>query len=659
MSLILLRDVQMAFGGQDVLRGASGEAPRGARIGIVGPNGGGKSTLLHIIAGLQTPTGGSIQRARDARVIYVAQEPEVDPISSVYGDALNAFPGMRDTERRLADLAHDMAAADASIAIRARAEYEQLHHEFELRGGYSYESEVQRTLSGLGLTADFWNRRAAGLSGGERARLALAKALLQQPDVLLLDEPTNHLDLQMLDWLEGFLSEWRGTLITVSHDRYFLDRVVSTIWELRNGRIEVFPGNYSHYAVLREERDRRRQDLFERQQEEIARQEEFIRRYRNSQKSRQARGRQKQLNRLERIEAVQQDATVSLGIDRGLRSAQVALRLNRLVVEHPGRRGEALVTAPQVVEAERGSRIAIVGPNGAGKTTLLGVLAGERAPLSGRVEYGEGVKLSYFRQAAEDLDPEDEVLMSFLELRNRPISEARDILARFLFRHDEIYKMVGDLSGGERARLALARVFGDGSNVLLLDEPTNHLDLPSREALEQVLPSYQGVIIFVSHDRRFIDTVATHVWSVEDGRLLPVTGNWTEFQRLRPRLLLSPALSPVSVPATAGVSNGAQLTSDISEAMPSNGEAPKPQSGAPARVARAEERRLAARVRDLERAVTDAEAELAALHNQLELATQRHDVERVTGLGTAIVVHEQRLHQLMADWEAAAQAAGA
>ncbi|MBI2760539.1 MAG: ABC-F family ATP-binding cassette domain-containing protein [Chloroflexi bacterium] len=634
-----VENLKMAYGGQDVLTGASAELPKRARAGVVGPNGGGKSTLMRLIAGLDQPTGGRITRQRDARIVYVAQEPEVDPVASVYGDALHVFGELRALERQVTEAASALSSAAGAAVRSAHETYDRLHHEFEARGGYTYEAAVRRALTGLGLPEPFWGRRAAGLSGGERARLALAKALLRDPDVLLLDEPTNHLDLDALDWLEDFLISWPGTLMAVSHDRYFLDRVVDRIWEVRDGKVDTYPGTYSHFARQREERDRRQQEMYERQQEEIAKTEEFIRRYRNSQKSRQARGRQKLLNRLERVESVKRRATVHLAIDAGLRSGQTVLRLNRVVVEHPGRRGEPLFVAPQMVEVERGYRVAIVGPNGAGKTTLLRTLAGEVAPLSGRVEEGDGVEMAFFRQAAENLDPDQDVIMSFLEDRNRPLAESRDILARFLFRGEEIYKRVGDLSGGERSRLALARVFGNGSNLLLLDEPTNHLDLPSREALESVLPSYPGAILFVSHDRRFIDTVATHIWSVEDGRLTTLPGNWTEYQALRTKA----AERAQAEAAAARVAEATERTLMRGSSRP----------------ATKDERRQAARVRDLEREVSDAEAALTNLQTELEAAVADQHVDRIRGLGQAVVDAEARLNELISAWEDAAVEAGA
>ncbi|MFN8556151.1 MAG: ABC-F family ATP-binding cassette domain-containing protein [Dehalococcoidia bacterium] len=461
---------------------------------------------------------------------------------------------------------------------------------------------------------------------------------------MLLDEPTNHLDIAALAWLEDFLTSWRGALMVVSHDRYFLDRVVDRIWEVRDGRVDIYSGAYSAFARQRAERDLRRQQMYEKQQVEIARTEEFIRRYSAGQRAREARGRQTRLDRLERIEAVAQRATVKLAIDAGARSGRVVVRLNRFAVEHPGRKGEPIITATRTIEIERGDRAALVGPNGSGKTTLLRTIVGELAPGAGRVEWGEGIRVAFFRQGAEDLDPEDDVLMSFLDARNRPLAEARNLLARFLFRGEEIFKRVGDLSGGERSRLALARIFGGGANFLILDEPTNHLDLPSREALETVLPEFPGAILFVSHDRRFIDAVATHVWAVEDSRLTPYTGGWSDYIARNPEAAGRagrPTMATAAVPRPEPVTNGA---------------------AAPARGARSqsskEERRNAARLRDLERDVTEAEAALTSAQAALTVATKARDVGRIATLGHAVVEAEARLAGLLEAWEQAATVAG-
>jgi ATP-binding cassette subfamily F protein 3 len=637
MSTLSIHDLRMAFGGHDVLRGVTADLPEGAHVGLVGPNGGGKSTLLRIVAGLETPTGGAVHRAQGDRLVYVAQEPLLVAGRSVFEEALSARAELLALEQALAEAADALAAATAEEADAAHEHYAELEMRFERSGGYTFESEAKRVLHGLGLTEAFWPRQAGELSGGERARLGLARALLQEPDVLLLDEPTNHLDLEALTWLEQTLAARKGTLVVVSHDRYFLDKVAGVIWELRDGVVTVFNGNYSAYERQRQERDARQQLEYERQQEFIAKTEEFIRRFKAGQRSREARGRETRLARMERIERVRERPRLSIGTGKVSRSGDIALRLTDLAVAHPGDPTRAILTAPRDLDLIRGDRVAIVGANGTGKTTLLRTIMGELAPLSGSARFGANVTPAFFRQAAEDLGPADSVLDVLVETTAGMIPEARDRAARFLFRGEDVFKIVGDLSGGERSRLSLARLFYSGANFLLLDEPTNHLDLPSREALESTLASWGGSLLFVSHDRRFIDMVATHLWLVEDGRLVRFEGNWSA------HLAAQTAPPPLPVDVAGLPSRGARPESS------------RPQPDRGRRPATREERRLEARVRELERQVSEAEQEVARLHRELEAASAAHDVERVRELGERYTAAEALLANVMEEWEAAAQ----
>jgi ATP-binding cassette subfamily F protein 3 len=627
----------MAFGGLDVLRGVTVDLPDGAHVGLVGPNGGGKSTLLRIIAGLETPVGGVVQRAQGDRLVYVAQEPLLVPGRSVFEEALSARAELLALEQELAEAADALAGASADQADAAHERYADLETRFERSGGYTFESEAKRILHGLGLTESFWPRQAGDLSGGERARLGLARALLQQPDVLLLDEPTNHLDLEALTWLEQTLAARKGTLVVVSHDRYFLDRVAGVVWELRDGVVTVFNGNYSAYEHQRRERDARQQIEYERQQEIIARTEEFIRRFKAGQRAKEAQGRATRLARLERIERVQDRPRLSINTGKVSRSGDIALRLTDLAVAHPGDPSRAILSAPREMDLLRGDRVAIVGANGAGKTTLLRTIMGELAPLAGSARFGANVTPAFFRQAAEDLDPADTVLDVLVETTAGMIPEARDRAARFLFRGEDVFKVVGDLSGGERSRLSLARLFYSGANFLLLDEPTNHLDLPSREALESALVTWGGSLLFVSHDRRFIDTVATHLWLVKDGMLVRFEGNWSAY------LAAQATPPPLPVDVAGPVSRGARP------------EQPRPQAERGGRPATREERRLEARVRELERQVGEAEQEVARLHRELEAASAAHDVQRVRELGERYTAAEALLANVLKEWESAAQ----
>jgi ATP-binding cassette subfamily F protein 3 len=573
--------------------------------------------------------------------VYVAQEPLLVPGRSVFEEALSARGELLDLEHQLTAAAHDMADAAAAESAAAQARYAALETRFERAGGYTFEAEAKRVLHGLGLVEAFWPRQAGDLSGGERARLGLARALLQDPDVLLLDEPTNHLDLETLGWLEAMLVARRGTLVVVSHDRYFLDKVATTIWELRDGVVTSFSGNYSAYEQQRRERDARQALDYERQQAVIARTEEFIRRYGAGQRSKEAHGRQLRLDRMARIVPVARAQRLRLRPEKASRAGRVVLRLTDFQVAHPGDPARAIVTAPREIELERGDRIAIIGANGAGKTTLLRTVMGELPPLAGESRFGANVTPAFFRQASEDLDPDDSVLDVLLETTGGMIPEARDRAARFLFRGEDVFKRIGDLSGGERSRVALAGLFYSGANFLLLDEPTNHLDLPSREALESALAEYSGSLLFVSHDRRFIDAVATRLWFIRDGVIEVFNGNWSAWQ--------------ARTPAVEGQGAEAEALPGVAKREPPGDK--RPPTANPQPLTPAATRRLAARVRDLEQQVTEAEREVARLHEELEAASLAADVGRVRELGARYAAAEQLLANVLAEWEDAAQEA--
>ena len=376
---------------------------------------------------------------------------------------------------------------------------------------------MERVLDGVGLPEETLATLAADASGGERTRAALARALLSEPDFLILDEPTNYLDFGGLDWLEDFLSTFMGGFMVVSHDRYFLDKVANRILELDSGKLRSYPGNFSKYRELKEEQLRRQLIEYERQQEYIEREEAFIRRYKAGQRAREARGRQTRLDRLERVEKPHTDEEVHLGSLSTFRTGQIAIRTSKLSVGYQqDGQGVPLLTVADT-QLERGSRTAIVGSNGIGKTTLLRTILGGMPPIAGSARLGYNVEPGYYSQGSTDLPQHSTVMDAFLDARNLRIPDARNYLARFLFRGDDVFKPTSALSGGERSRLALARLLITEPNLLILDEPTTHLDIPSREALESMLGNYGGTLLFVSHDRRLISQLASQLWIVEDG----------------------------------------------------------------------------------------------------------------------------------------------
>ena len=544
-----VNDLAKFFGPDEIFRNVSFQIADREHVALVGVNGAGKSTLLRIIAGMDTASEGEIAIARGARVAVLAQEPRFESDRTVRQEAQLAFDEALSALARMRELEEAMQSARGDGLDQLFEEYERLSLHFEVAGGFDVEHRTDEVLMGLGFGSEQMDEPVRTLSGGQKTRIALAKALLADPDLLLLDEPTNHLDLGMLDWLEGFLGTWRGAFLVVSHDRYFLDRVTSRTLDLSFGRLEDYPAPYGRYLMLRAERRARHLQEYEEQRELIARTEEFIRRFKAGQRSREARGRQTRLDRLERIDRPQEHAALTLRVQPTIRSGREVLTATPLRVGYSGPGGERELLSTPELRVERGDRVAIIGQNGSGKSTLLRTIVGELAPLSGRVGFGTNVKVGYYAQGHEGL-PVDGSPLSIL-VATQPMSEdaARTYLARFLFRGDEVYRPVSALSGGERSRLALACLLVEGANLLILDEPTNHLDIQSRETLEEMLTGYDGTVVFVSHDRFFIDRVATRVWDIAEGRLIPYLGNFSDATRQKSKLSAPEPPAPRPVPA--------------------------------------------------------------------------------------------------------------
>ena len=624
MPLLTISDVSLAYGGRDVLSHVSARLDAGDRVGLVGPNGAGKTSLLRLIAGEERPNGGQVALAGGSKLGYVPQIPHVSPDRSVREEVLSGIAHLAELEHAIEAAAHALTEAHGEAVAAAADRYDELTRRFEAEGGYRYRAEAEEILAGLRLPERLWGQPATGMSGGEKSRIALARVLLAKPDVLLLDEPTNHLDIAGIGWLEGFLGRWPGAVIVVSHDRFFLDRVATEIWDLRGQRLAAYRGNYAAYVQQREDHIARQRDLYERQREKIEREEELIRRYKEGQRARWARGLQTRLDRVERLERPQEEATVKIRLGKASRTGRVGLLLEHLRIAQPGTAAHELLRFPPKVEVERGERIAIVGDNGTGKTTLLRTLMRECEPAHGTITFGANVRPGYYRQGTEHLDSRRSVLDELLATRNLPLQEARDLLARFLFRGEAIEQPVATLSGGERSRLALAKLSADDVNLLLLDEPTNHLDIASREALEAVLDGYQGTILFVTHDRTLIQNLATKTWLIQAGGVAVLEGGVIEMSAMTPK------------PA---------------------GPAPSTSTSAPRPVSQAREQaKRAKEVAALETAVEEAEARIRALAAELERASAARDPAQTGAIGAAYAEAERQLHQLMAAWEAAAQA---
>jgi ATP-binding cassette subfamily F protein 3 len=530
MSILRLQAVTREVGTFVILDRIEGAVALGDRIGLVGPNGAGKTTLLRIAAGIDEPDSGGVARKRGLTLGLLAQEAHLDA-------AFMAAPDVR------AAVHHGAAAVEAmgrELEVLEHAgqagepEYATLQHRFEAAGGYTLDLRVDEALSGLGFSHDDLARPPTSLSGGEQTRAALARLVVAQPDLLLLDEPTNHLDIGALEWLEEHLRRRTGSLIVASHDRAFLDATVTRIWELRDRRLTTFRGDYSAYHRQREERDVRAAKDAESHQDQVAREQELVQRYRSHRKFSKMHEHEARLERLQesRVDAPGQQRKLRLPVDGLLRAAparsgETVVRLDELEVGYlRAPEPPKHVAHVDFVAARRGERIGIVGPNGAGKTTLLRTIAGELPPLDGSITFGTGIQLGYLAQLRAAAFPGEKVLDVLLDTVAVTPGEARSYLARFLFRGDDVLKEVRLLSGGERSRLELALLGVMPSNLYLLDEPTNHLDIVAREAIESFLLSTPATMLVVSHDRRFLETVCERLWVVDDGLVAPFDGGY-------------------------------------------------------------------------------------------------------------------------------------
>ena len=572
MSLITVSNLTKSFGPRDIFVGVSFGIEKGARLGIVGPNGVGKTSLLRILAGEDEASSGTFHKTRGVRIGYLSQEADFQMSGSLWDMCEAVFSALIEQQAEMEQLEHMMATPAGTEAILEK--YGSLQHDFERRGGYTFQTRIRQVLSGLGFVASDYSLSLDHLSGGQRTRAFLARLLLSDPDLLLLDEPTNHLDIAAVEWLEGYLSQWEGAAVIVSHDRYFLDKAANGILEMTAAGIEEYRGNYSHYLRQRQERWERRFNVFESEKEKLVKDMEYIKKNIAGQNTLQAKGKLKRLTRVvQAIEQVGMDAAVNsswshLGVEtttspfsvdeadrrvRGLhlpdirppqlhlhlrtekRSGEMVIRSRDLEIGWPDK---SLFFSPDI-ELRRTDCAALIGPNGAGKSTFLKTILGQLEPRQGEVLLGASLHIGYFAQAHEGLNPANTLIQEIQAAApNMLMGEARQYLGKFLFSGDDAFKKIEVLSGGERGRLALAKLALEDSNLLLLDEPTNHLDIPSQEILEQVLEAYQGTILLVTHDRYLVDALATQVWEIhpDESTLSVFKGSYSQMHDERERL---------------------------------------------------------------------------------------------------------------------------
>lgn len=668
MSLITTYNISKHYGPLDIFAGLSLRIPKEARIALVGENGIGKTTLLRVLSGKEAPSGGKIQRASGLSTGYLPQEAKVDASSTLWEEALAALEGLLSMEKELEQLEGEMSqTADPDPALLDR--YGHLQETFQREGGYSYPAKIREVLGGLGFKEKEFHMPIARLSGGQRTRAFLGRLLLSEPDLLFLDEPTNHLDIQAIEWLEGYLSSFAGAMLIVSHDRYFIDEVCNRIWEMSRSGFETYRGNYTAYLQQRQERWQRRQALFQEEKKRLQNELDFVKRNIAGQRTSQAKGKLRRLSR--RIEAIEQlgiqaiqgkswaeisrdihTATspmsvpeahqriqalenpikkpqrLNMDLETQRRGGDLVLRTESLEVGYNDA-DQPLFTAPDIT-LTRGECAALIGPNGAGKTTFLKTILGEIPPFRGEVNLGANLDIGYFAQAHQDLNPQKTVLEEVQSVVNQGQEEyLRGYLAQYLFTGEEVFKQVRVLSGGERGRLALAKLALGDANLLLLDEPTNHLDIPSQETLQAVLAGYEGTILLVSHDRYLINALATQIWEIdvkEEG-LDVFKGSYEAYQEVSAQ---STRQEEMAKEAEASATQYREKKQAKNQAL-------------------ARERQRQARLKEVEERIAELEETLDALTERL--ADPPQDPGKVHQLGQAYDAAEEELEDLMGEWE--------
>jgi ATP-binding cassette, subfamily F, member 3 len=609
-------NVEKSYGPHDVLKGATWQHNPGEHVGLVGRNGAGKTTLFRLLLKQEEPDHGQIIRSSGMTIGHVGQHLDADPGMSLFDFVETAFAEVLRIERKMRTIEHDLADTTKSAAEHERLleKYAELQHDYEHADGYTLHAEVERVLTGVGFNdKKEWERPIHEFSGGQQNRAMLARVLLTKVDLLLLDEPTNHLDLNGIEFLEEFLQDFKGSYLLISHDRTFLNRTVSKIVELAHGKLVEYHGNYEKFLQLRGERMEKMAKDYERQQEYIAETQDFIRRNLAGQKTKQAKSRRKMLDKLDEFEPPETDETLAkFNLDGGARSGAIALTADRVSAGYAAK----TVLENFSIQIRRGERYAIMGPNGSGKSTLLKTFAGRVPPLAGTISYGQNVQVGYYDQTLGDLNPKGAVIDEVWNLdTTQTEEEVRSYLAQFSFFGEDVFKKTRELSGGEKGRLALAKIMYVGGNVMLLDEPTNHLDVYTREALEEALENFTGALIVVSHDRYFVDRVAENIIVVEDGDAEVYAGTYSELVAKMKEGVAAPVKT--ELPRVSGGAAAASAAERSSTSRPAAGAAAAPQKPVLV-VDRAEQRKREKRIKKIDEEIAQLESRIASAEGERE-----------------------------------------
>ncbi len=638
-------------------------------MAIVGPNGIGKTSLMRILVGADEPTSGTVSRTRGVRIGYLSQEADFQMTGTIWSACESVFEHFKVEQEELHRLEGLMS--DPAQLEEVMERYGKLQEDFERRGGYTYLTKIRQVLTGLGFSEADYQLDLDHLSGGQRTRGFLARLLLEDPDLLLLDEPTNHLDIAAVEWLEGYLSQWEGAAIIISHDRFFLDKASNAILEMFPGATETYRGNYSAYLKQRVERMARRQEVFDAEKEKLQKEMEYIRKNVAGQNVLQAKGKLKRLSRIiQAIEQIGMEAALKqkwsetageisvttsiLGVDEAgrrinaLQSPVRQLPNLHLRLAQAGRSGDMVIRTEKLevgfsdkflfrspnIDLRRGDCAALIGPNGAGKSTFLKTILGQIPPLAGEVTLGESLHIGYFAQAHESLDPQKSVIDEIMYATGWVPQKAREYLGKYLFSGDDAFKMVSMLSGGERGRLALAKLALQDTNLLLLDEPTNHLDIPSQEILEAVLDDYEGTILLVTHDRYLVDAIATQIWEIDtdESHLIIFKGIYSELKEEREKDL-----------ARRGA---VQAEREAAVVKPQKTEAPKAKSATNTK----EEKQRITKMQKVEKKIAELESQLAEVSEKL--AHPSKDAGEVIKLAKEYDRVQKEMDATLAEWEA-------
>ncbi|MDO5376460.1 MAG: ABC-F family ATP-binding cassette domain-containing protein [Staphylococcus rostri] len=638
MILMQLSQISKSFDGETIFDNVNFEIKTGERIGIVGRNGAGKSTLMKIIAGVEAYEDGHISKIKNLKMGYLTQQMTLNTQNSVFEEMLQPFVHLKQLGEKmqaetdwLAQHADRYESADYQEHIKR---YESLSNDFEKQGGYDYERKIKTVLNGLNFTEADYDRPVNDFSGGQKTRLSLAQMLLREPDLLLLDEPTNHLDMETTAWLEDYLKFFSGAIVIISHDRYFLDKIVTQIYDVSLGEVKHYVGNYAKFIAQRDQYYQKRLAEYERQQDEIKRLETFVEKnITRASTSGMAKSRRKVLEKMTRIEKPMMDArSADIRFDFDRNTGNDVMHICQLEVGYA-----SPITQPINIEVTKGDHIAIIGPNGIGKSTLIKTLAGRLPAISGDIVLGANLKIGYYDQKQAEFRSNKTILdYVWDQYRHMPEKDIRAVLGRFLFTQDDVQKIINDLSGGEKARLQLALLMLERNNVLILDEPTNHLDIDSKEMLEQALHNFAGTLIFVSHDRYFINELANKVFDIDaqGGRMY-----LGDYQYYLEKLEQQRALETHAESQSTQIPNTTERQSEQETTY------------ADLKALRREKRKLTRQIEEQEAAIDTYEARIEEIDTAMTDPTIIDDYEQIQALAEERTTIEQKLEETMTNWE--------